>query len=80
MLLSGLQKGQSLDPEKAEETEKTEHNQSLDVSDSVNGETRTQVVDWDGPNDPQNPMNWSPTRKWAIIALVSTITFNTYAV
>lgn len=22
------------------------------------------LVDWDGPDDPQNPMNWSTTMKW----------------
>ena len=34
-------------------------------------------VYWDGPSDPQNPMNWSTTRKWSSIALVSLITFLT---
>lgn len=29
---------------------------------------------WDGPNDGQNPMNWSSTRKWMTIALVTAIT------
>ena len=28
----------------------------------------------------RDPLNWSPARKWAIIALVSAITFNTYVV
>lgn len=35
------------------------------------------VVDWDGPADPQNPMIWSLNRKWGIIGLVSAVTFNT---
>lgn len=34
------------------------------------------VVDWDGPDDPLNPMNWTQRRKWTAIVLVSTITFN----
>ena len=79
MLSSRPQEDQSFDPENARETKETERSQNLDVAVNVNGGTRTQVVDWDGPNDPQNPMNWSSTHKWAIIALVSTITFNTYA-
>lgn len=33
------------------------------------------IVDWE-PNDPKNPMNWSSTRKWSIISLVSLATFN----
>lgn len=34
------------------------------------------LVDWDGPDDPQNPQNWTGTRKWSIIILISAITFN----
>ncbi|KAF9066975.1 MFS general substrate transporter [Rhodocollybia butyracea] len=33
------------------------------------------IVDWDGPNDPQNPKNWSFGRKWAATAIVSAFTF-----
>lgn len=32
------------------------------------------VVDWDGPDDPANPLNWSAGRKWANIITFSTIT------
>lgn len=34
-----------------------------------------QVLDWDGPNDPGNPINYTPTRKWLIAgtALFSTL-------
>lgn len=38
------------------------------------------VVDWDGPDDPQNPMNWTTKRKWGVIAVLSSITFVTYVV
>lgn len=33
------------------------------------------VVDWDGPDDPANPMNWTSAKKVAAIAIVSLITF-----
>ncbi|KAL6720805.1 hypothetical protein ACLMJK_002730 [Lecanora helva] len=33
------------------------------------------VVDWDGPNDPANPMNWSSAKKFRAIGMVSLITF-----
>ncbi|KAG1724530.1 MFS polyamine transporter [Suillus lakei] len=33
------------------------------------------IVDWDGPDDPQNPKNWSFRRKWAATAIVSSFTF-----
>lgn len=32
-------------------------------------------IDWDGPNDPENPLNWSSSRKWAATILVSCFTF-----
>lgn len=35
------------------------------------------VVDWDGHDDPENPLNWSNKRKWAAIGMVSMVTFLT---
>jgi hypothetical protein len=32
------------------------------------------VVDWDGPDDPQNPMNWPPYRKWSIAVVMGLMT------
>ncbi|EED15848.1 conserved hypothetical protein [Talaromyces stipitatus ATCC 10500] len=34
------------------------------------------LVDWDGPDDPANPVNWSNMQKWTVIGLVSFNTFN----
>lgn len=33
------------------------------------------LVDWNGPDDPENPKNWSFKRKWAATAIVSAFTF-----
>lgn len=33
------------------------------------------VVDWEGSEDPNNPMNWPTLKKGRIIALVSLMTF-----
>lgn len=33
------------------------------------------LVTWEGPDDPANPMNWTTRRKWLIIAVVSSISF-----
>ncbi|KXS94928.1 hypothetical protein AC578_3929 [Pseudocercospora eumusae] len=33
------------------------------------------VVGWDGPDDPKNPMNWSPYRKWGIAINMGLMTF-----
>lgn len=36
------------------------------------------LVDWDGPDDPQNPLNWSRNKKIGSAAVVSLITVLTY--
>ncbi|KII85806.1 hypothetical protein PLICRDRAFT_44215 [Plicaturopsis crispa FD-325 SS-3] len=33
------------------------------------------LVDWDGPDDPNNPMNWPYRRKWSATLIVSAFTF-----
>ncbi|KAF2138301.1 uncharacterized protein K452DRAFT_328851 [Aplosporella prunicola CBS 121167] len=35
------------------------------------------IVDWDGPSDPANPLNWPARKKWGTIAIVSAFTFLT---
>lgn len=35
------------------------------------------AVDWDGPDDPANPMNWSEKKKWANIGAISVMTLLT---
>ncbi|KAI0686159.1 MFS polyamine transporter [Earliella scabrosa] len=37
--------------------------------------TATYIVDWDGPDDPDNPRNWKFSRKWGVTAVVSAYTF-----
>ena len=33
------------------------------------------IVTWDGPNDPENPKNWTKKQKWAATFVVSSFTF-----
>jgi len=35
------------------------------------------IVDWAGPDDPENPVNWKPGVKWANIAVLSALTLLT---
>ncbi|KAH8898268.1 MFS general substrate transporter [Thozetella sp. PMI_491] len=35
------------------------------------------MVDWDGPDDPQNPKNWPENKKWLQIVLLSVMTIIT---
>ena len=46
-------------------------------SDTDQIEVDPDLVDWDGPNDPKNPVNWSEKLKWANIAVIASITFLT---
>jgi hypothetical protein len=54
------------------------------VSYDVEADDRSQdeddnLVHWDGPGDPQNPLNWGDARKWLTIGLISFSSFNVYA-
>jgi hypothetical protein len=35
----------------------------------------TNIVNWDGPNDPENPMNWKTSKKVTAVGMASLITF-----
>ncbi|WEW56773.1 hypothetical protein PRK78_002225 [Emydomyces testavorans] len=35
------------------------------------------IVDWDGPDDPQNPLNWTFKKKFMIVGSIAIITFIT---
>ncbi|CAO2648795.1 Nn.00g097440.m01.CDS01 [Neocucurbitaria sp. VM-36] len=35
------------------------------------------IVDWDGPDDPHNPQNWTAKKKWGIIAALGAVTLIT---
>lgn len=37
--------------------------------------TDPNIVDWDGPDDPSNPMNWSTAKKLSTLTMVSVVTF-----
>jgi hypothetical protein len=35
------------------------------------------IVDFDGPDDMENPLNWTYWKKWGMVMLISAITFLT---
>jgi hypothetical protein len=41
------------------------------------GNTDPDLVDWDGPDDPENPQNWTTKRKWTLIGALSAVTLIT---
>ena len=52
---------------------------STSTADEQDGETGQDqnIIDFDGPDDPQNPMNWKFSKKWGMVFLISAITFLT---
>jgi hypothetical protein len=38
-------------------------------------ERENNIIDWDGPEDPENPLNWPRRKRVSHVALVSIITF-----
>jgi hypothetical protein len=50
---------------------------SVTDGDAIVRRDRALIVDWEGPDDPQNPHNWTKSQKAACITIVSVITFIT---
>ncbi|KAI0703412.1 MFS polyamine transporter [Cytidiella melzeri] len=46
-----------------------------EVSASESDTSDVIIVDWEGPDDPENPKNWTFKRKWAATAIISAFTF-----
>lgn len=48
---------------------------SVEFDDVV--ENDRNIVNWDGPDDPANPQNWSMGKKTVTVIIVSSVTFVT---
>lgn len=55
-----------------DDVEKQSSNEKKDGDDE---EKDPNIVDWDGDDDPQNPYNWKPLRKWSIAVCMGLMTF-----
>lgn len=42
--------------------------------------TQDNVVDWDGPDDPQNPLNWPALKRNSHVAFISIFTMYGYVI
>ncbi|KAF2108998.1 major facilitator superfamily domain-containing protein [Lophiotrema nucula] len=51
--------------------------EDVSPTDEQEGESNPNIVDWDGPDDPQNPQNWTSGRKWGLVAALSATTLIT---
>lgn len=58
------------------DTSESEKRQQADQDEKEDGkeEKDPNVVDWDGPDDPTNPLNWSKKRKWGIAVCMGLMT------
>ncbi|KAI1141898.1 MFS general substrate transporter [Hypoxylon sp. FL0543] len=59
-------------PESDQDVEAGPDNRELNAD-----EKDPNVVDWDGPDDQENPMNWSDTKKWLNVSILSIMTIVT---
>jgi MFS family permease len=50
---------------------------SLDGSDEKSSQDPN-IINWDGPDDPMNPLNWPTKQKFIIVATISFVTLLTY--
>ena len=54
--------------------EKDPQGASLEAALPSEGKDATaHLVDWDGPNDPSNPINWPDYKRWAHIIIVAVL-------
>jgi hypothetical protein len=54
--------------------------EDADVAVTIQESADPNVVNWDGPDDPEKPLNWPASKKWINIALISSITFLTLVI
>ncbi|OJD30421.1 mfs multidrug transporter [Diplodia corticola] len=49
----------------------------LDVAETTNHDGHRQILDWSGPDDPENPYNWPKSKKTVVTAVALFATFTT---
>ena len=69
----------SSDFEQEVDLEAGHHSEDFDKKEPETDKTEVDpnIVNWDGADDPKNPINWSEKLKWANIAVIASITFLT---
>jgi hypothetical protein len=58
-------------------SEPTTRDGPLDSEKREEEERDPNIVTWDGPDDPTNPMNWTMRKKWGNVAVLSILTIIT---
>ena len=65
---------ETIDVERGPTTDIEKH----DIEQVVDGPRDPNIVDWDGPDDPENPLNWTKKRKVSATVSIALITLLTY--
>jgi multidrug resistance protein len=68
--------GATITPDPAGLTDREDGNVTTEKREEAE-ETDPNVVSWDGPDDPQNPKNWTDKKKWTNVAILSILTIIT---
>ncbi|GKZ23771.1 hypothetical protein AbraIFM66951_004137 [Aspergillus brasiliensis] len=60
----------------SKETEPTASSTSIEAGQLDDNLSNSNIIDWDGPQDPENPHNWPEHKRWAhviVVALISLV-------
>jgi MFS transporter, DHA1 family, multidrug resistance protein len=65
--------GDDTDVEKGDQSSDEEKAEQLRRKESKHRDPN--LIEWDGPDDPENPMNWPTSKKWIITIALGMMTF-----
>jgi hypothetical protein len=71
---AGVDQHSKVDPHRTDPENQANDQNRRDMSLDEKEERDPNIVDWDGPNDPENPLNWPTSKKVTAIGVVSLIT------
>lgn len=70
--------GGSNTPQRSRSASQDQHENAEKPPESMEDDSDPYLVDWNGPNDPDNPLNWSMRRKAFVTGLLCLLTFSVY--
>ncbi|KAJ1019923.1 hypothetical protein NDA16_004204 [Ustilago loliicola] len=74
--INGTTKDKSASSSTAQQQSNEKNSES--APDDLNDDRHPYLVDWNSPNDPDNPLNWSMARKSFVTGLLCLLTFSVY--
>jgi hypothetical protein len=74
-LIGDVSPTKAVDEDLKRERDLEEGSTSVEFDEPVDNDPN--IVNWDGPDDPANPQNWSIKKKTITVMIVSSVTFVT---